>query len=74
MEINTALILSAGFGKRLNPLTLSRPKSLLEINNITLLEKSIKFIESLGVKKIIINNFYLKNNIINFLKNKNFIC
>ena len=42
MEINTALILGAGFGKRLNPLTLSKPKPLLELNNITLLEKSIK--------------------------------
>ena len=74
MEINTALILGAGFGKRLNPLTLSRPKPLLELNNITLLEKSIKFIESLGVKKIIINTFYLRDQITNFLKNKNFIC
>ena len=31
MKINTALILCAGFGKRLNPLTLNRPKPLLEL-------------------------------------------
>ena len=37
MKINTALILCAGFGKRLNPITLEKPKPLLEINNVTLL-------------------------------------
>ena len=74
MEINTALILCAGYGKRLNPLTLSKPKPLLELNNISLLEKCIKLIVNLGVKKIIINTFYLKDQIPNFLKNKNFNC
>ena len=74
MEINTALILGAGFGKRLNPLTLSKPKPLLELDNITLLEKCIKLIESLGIKKIIINTFYLRDQIHNFLQNKNFNC
>ena len=74
MKINTALILSAGFGKRLNPITLTTPKPLLEINNITLLEKCIKLIENLGIKKIIINTFYLKDQISNFLNNKDFNC
>ena len=53
MKINTALILSAGFGKRLNPITLTTPKPLLEINNITLLENCIKLIENLGIKKLL---------------------
>ena len=35
MKIDTALILCAGFGKRLNPLTLKTPKPLLKINNKT---------------------------------------
>ena len=74
MKINTALILSAGFGKRLNPITLTTPKPLLEINNITLLENCIKLIENLGIKKIIINTFYLKDQISNFLNNKDFNC
>ena len=72
MKINTALILCAGFGKRLNPITLTTPKPLLELNNITLLESCIKLIESLGIKKVIINTFYLGNQISNFLTKKNF--
>jgi len=72
MKINTALILCAGFGKRLNPITLSTPKPLLEVNNITVLETCIKLIESLGIKKVIINTFYLGNQISNFLTKKNF--
>ena len=39
MKINNGFILCAGFGKRLNPITLEIPKPLIEINKITLLEK-----------------------------------
>ena len=70
MKIKTALVLCAGYGKRLNPLTLKDPKPLLKINKITLLENCIVLIESLGIKKIIINTFYLKEKIENFI-NKN---
>jgi N-acetyl-alpha-D-muramate 1-phosphate uridylyltransferase len=72
MKVNTALILCAGYGKRLNPLTLIDPKPLLKINEITLLENSINLIESLSIKKIIINTFYLKHKIENFLTTKKF--
>jgi N-acetyl-alpha-D-muramate 1-phosphate uridylyltransferase len=72
MKINTALILCAGFGKRLNPLTLDTPKPLLKLNDITILETCINLIQSLGIKKIIINTFYLKDQFTNFLKKKNF--
>jgi MurNAc alpha-1-phosphate uridylyltransferase len=72
MKINTALILCAGYGKRLNPLTLSDPKPLLKINEITLLENCINLIESLEIKKIIINTFHLKDKIEDFLKTKKF--
>ena len=72
MRINTALILCAGFGKRLNPITLETPKPLIKLNNISMLEKCIKLIEKLGIKKILINTFYLKDQFTNFFKNKNF--
>ncbi len=69
MKINTALILCAGFGKRLNPITLDKPKPLLEIKNVTLLEKNINLIKELGINKIILNTFYLKDHFSNFIKN-----
>jgi len=72
MKINTALILCAGYGKRLNPLTLIEPKPLLKVNEITLLENSINLIKSLGIKKILINTFYLKEKIESFIAIKNF--
>ena len=72
MKINTALILCAGYGKRLNPLTLDEPKPLLKINEITLLENCINLIRFLGIKKVIINTFYLKEKIENFINVKKF--
>jgi N-acetyl-alpha-D-muramate 1-phosphate uridylyltransferase len=72
MKIDTALILCAGYGKRLNPLTLEKPKPLLEINEITLLENCINLIKFLGIKKVIINTFYLNKEIENFISVKKF--
>ena len=72
MKIKTALILCAGYGKRLNPLTSSIPKPLLKINNITMLENCINVIIRLGVNKILLNTFHLSNQIIDFIKDKNF--
>jgi len=72
MRINTALILCAGFGKRLNPLTLDTPKPLIKLNNITVLETCINLIETLGIKEIFLNTFYLKDQIHNFINKKNF--
>jgi len=72
MKIKTALILCAGYGKRLNPLTLVEPKPLLKVNEITLLENCIDLIKSLGIKKIILNTFYLKEKIESFVEIKKF--
>ena len=72
MKINTALILCAGLGKRLNPLTLKIPKPLLVLKNISMLERCINIIQELGVKKILLNTFYLENQITEFVKKKNF--
>ena len=72
MQINSALILCAGLGKRLNPITLKTPKPLLLINNKTILEQCIYLIIKLGIKKIYLNTFYLGEQISNFIKSKNF--
>ena len=69
MKINTALILCAGYGKRLSPITLKIPKPLIEINEITLLENTINFLEKLEIKNIKINTFYLHDHIQNFVSN-----
>jgi len=69
MSIKTALILCAGFGKRLEPLTKSIPKSLLKIKDITLLERTLNIIDKLEIKEVKINTFYLEDQIIDFIKN-----
>ena len=72
MKINTALILCAGYGKRLNPITLDIPKPLLKVNNICVLEKSINLIKELGIKNILLNTFYLKEQIVNYININHF--
>ena len=72
MKIKTALILCAGYGKRLSPLTLEKPKPLIEVNKITLLENTINLIRKLNIQKIKINTFYLENQIENFISTKDF--
>ena len=72
MQIKKAVILSAGYGKRLNPITLSKPKPLIEINNTTLLENTILTLEELGIEEIVINTHYLSKKIEEFIKNKKF--
>ena len=69
MKIKTALILCAGYGKRLNPLTLKTPKPLLKFRKLSMLEHTINFIENLGITKIKINTFYLEKQIIDFVSN-----
>ena len=73
-KINTALILCAGYGKRLNPLTLNKPKPLLKVKDISLLENTINLINDFGIKNILINTFYLKEQIKEFINKKNFNC
>ena len=67
-----AMILSAGYGKRLNPLTLQHPKPLLKIYNETLLSNTIKFLESYGIKHAVINVHYLGEQIIEYVKKNKF--
>ena len=72
MEIKTALILCAGYGKRLNPITLNKPKPLIEINKTSLLQNTLNLVNSLGIKNILINSFYLSEQIENYVDNLNF--
>ena len=67
-----AIILAAGYGKRLRPLTEKCPKPLLKIGDQTLLSNTINFLKKSGVKQIIINVYYLKDKIIEYIKKNNF--
>lgn len=68
MKIKKGMILAAGFGKRLQPLTKNCPKPLLEVRGIKLLEYSIKFLLDNGISEIIINTHYLHEQITKFIK------
>ena len=66
-----ALILAGGRGKRLRPITDKVPKPLILINNVPLIEHSIKYLKKFGIDDIIICSGYKSKQIENFLKKKN---
>ena len=70
--IKKAMILAAGFGKRLNPLTLNCPKPLLKIGKETLLSNTINFLEYSKINEVIINVHYLEDQIIEYINKKKF--
>ena len=70
--INKAMILAAGFGKRLNPLTNNCPKPLIKIGNETLLSNTINFLQEFGIKQIVINTHYLGDQIKKYINEKKF--
>ena len=69
MSVKHAMILAAGLGTRMKPLTLKTPKSLIKIGNKNLLERSISILENHGVEQIIINVHHLADQIEKFISN-----
>ena len=67
-----AMILSAGFGKRLRPLTENCPKPLLKLGKETLLSNTLNFLQKAKIQKVVINVHYLGEQIINYLEEKKF--
>ncbi|MCC6726227.1 MAG: nucleotidyltransferase family protein [Saprospiraceae bacterium] len=63
-----ALIFAAGLGTRLRPLTNDRPKALVEVNGITLLEIAIRRLKAAGCKEIIVNVHHFAEQIIDFIE------
>jgi len=72
MKINTALIMCAGYGTRLLPITNDKPKPLIQIKGKTLLSKAIDLIFLIGIKQIKINSFYLSEQLNDFVRNTKF--
>ena len=69
MKVKHAMILAAGLGKRMKPLTLDTPKPLIKVGRKNLLERSINLLENYGVEKIIINVHHLADQIEKFIFN-----
>ncbi|PYT47863.1 MAG: hypothetical protein DMG44_16905 [Acidobacteria bacterium] len=68
-----AMILAAGLGTRLRPLTDTRPKALVEIAGRTLLEITLTRLRAFGITEVIINVHHFADLVIDYLKsNKNF--
>lgn len=67
-----AMILAAGLGTRLKPLTNSIPKALIKIREFTLLELQIKKLKSEGFNEIIINVYHFSEQIKDYLERKNY--
>src|SRR5437773_781847 len=66
-----AMILAAGLGTRLRPLTDTRPKALVEIAGRTLLEITLTRLRSFGVNEVIINVHHFADMVVDYLKSKN---
>ena len=64
-----AMILAAGFGKRLMPLTQDTPKPLLKVGNESLIQRNINFLIKNGFSDIVINISYLGDLIEDHIKN-----
>ena len=72
MRVKHGMVLAAGIGKRLQPLTLKMPKPLIEINNLTLIERAINLLIDFGVEEISVNVHYLAGQIEKFINEKRF--
>jgi len=67
----TAIILAAGKGERLKPLTTQIPKPLITVAGKTLLQRNIDCLDQSGIKKIIVNGSRMGDQIESFLENHN---
>jgi NDP-sugar pyrophosphorylase family protein len=68
-----AMVLAAGLGTRLRPITDSRPKALVEVNGRTLLEITLARLRTFGISEVIINIHHFADMLIDYLRaNNNF--
>jgi NDP-sugar pyrophosphorylase family protein len=62
-----AMVLAAGLGTRLRPLTNDRPKALVELNGRTLLEITLARLRDFGIREVIVNVHHFADKMINYL-------
>ena len=63
-----AMILAAGLGTRLRPLTDTRPKALVELNGRTLLEITLERLRGFGVREVIVNAHHFAETVVEYLR------
>jgi NDP-sugar pyrophosphorylase family protein len=66
-----AMVLAAGLGTRLRPMTDSRPKALVEVSGRTLLEITLSRLHEFGVNEVIVNVHHFADMVVDYLKSKN---
>lgn len=66
------MLLSAGVGSRLKPLTDSGPKALVEVGGMTLLERALKLLNRHGMEEVILNVHHFGDQIIRYLEEKKY--
>ena len=66
-----AMILAAGLGTRLRPLTDDRPKALVEVAGRTLLETTLRRLASYGIREVIVNVHHFADMVVDYLKKNN---
>src|SRR3984957_747759 len=64
------MILAAGLGTRLRPLTNDRPKALVDVGGRTMLEITLSRLRAFGIRDVIINVHYFAGMIVEYLKKK----
>lgn len=67
-----AMILAAGLGTRLKPLTDNKPKALVDVNGVPMLERIILKLKSQGFTYIVVNVHHFAEQIIEFLRNRDY--
>ena len=72
MKIKHGMILAAGLGKRMQPITLKTPKPLIKIGNKNLLDRAIELLINHGIEEIAINVHHLPDQIKDFINRKKY--
>lgn len=67
---HTAMVFAAGLGKRMQPLTLNKPKPLIEVKGRTMLDRALDHLVKTGVKKAVVNTHYLHKQVELHLQNR----
>ncbi len=67
-RVTTAMLMAAGLGKRMRPLTATRPKPLVRVAGQPLMDHALDRLEAAGIERVIVNVHYLADTVIAHVK------